>query len=285
MHNEDLFAIFRDGVLVSSASKNAQAWSSTSEPSGSHQYSVVSHTNAYCLVYGGFCGTAGPISVNVQPPAANLKGSAYSILNGSLSPTEGAAAQRYRLTVQNVGTLAAGGSYAAIKFSGNLAPDGNGLCYIASVPAGGSASCDTVAITTSFAGGPITVVADVQGNVSETNEGDNTWSSGATLAVKPQTPTNVRVAPPYAAYGYTDQSAIETGFVVKVEWKSTCSGSTGWSTLSPGRSTTESALSGTGTDRVVIWGFPAGKCYRLRVQANAQFATSADVISQTYLCC
>jgi len=239
--------------------------------------------------YGGTAVASGTACFNTLASAVDLQGSAYQILNGSLTPTEEGTAQQYRITVTNSGTAPATGSYAAIKFATSLAPDGNGLCWIPSVPAnGGTNYCDTVAITTDFAGGAITVTADNNGDlVKESNENNNVWSAGATLAVKPKAPSasSVQVVPPYAVYQYTNSSSFETNYSVKVEWKTTCSGSTGWSTTSPGRSVTEPAVSGQGSNIQVLWGFPTGKCYRLSVRVNGPLNNSAWVIGPTWLCC
>lgn len=286
--NEETFAIYRDGTWVATAPRNTTSLLLTGQPPGQRLYKMGGTTKADCFGFGGFCAAGNEVSVTVAG-SIDLVGSAYQLLNGSLTPTEEAAAQRYRITVRNDGTLATGGSYAAIKFNGLLAPDGNGICWIPSVSSGGGTNfCDTVAVTTDFAGGPITVTADSNGNlVAETNETNNVWSSGATLAVVPlaPSPSAVQVVPPYAVYQYPNSSSIETGYSIKVEWKSTCSGSTGWSSTSPGRSRTESQVAGQGSNIQVVWGFPTGKCYRLRVRVNGQFSNAAWITGPTWLCC
>jgi hypothetical protein len=130
-------------------------------------------------------------------------GFAYEIVgSGSLSPVEGAGWQQYKITIKNNGSQPAGGSYNAIKFAGNLAPDGNGICWIPSVPN----FCTTVAITTAFAGGRITVTADSSGNLINqgTMENNNVSGTLATFAVKPKQVIEEFVYPPFAAYGYKD---------------------------------------------------------------------------------
>lgn len=285
--NEESFSIYRDGAWIGTAPRNTGTILLTSQPPGVRSYKMGGNTRADCFGTGGFCLASPEVSVTVTG-SIDLRGSNYQILDGgSLTPVEESAAPRYRITITNSGTLAAGGSYAAIKFAGNIAPDGDGICWVPSVPAnGGTNYCDTVAVTTDFAGGAISVTADNNGNlVGETDEGNNTWASGATLAVIPRAPTSVQVVPPYAIYQYVDQSSIETNFTVRVEWKSTCSGSTGWSTSSPGRSVTEPLSEGQGLNNQEFWGFPTGKCYRLRVRVNAPYNNAGYVTSSTWFCC
>jgi hypothetical protein len=71
IHNEDFFAIQRDGVIIATRPKHSQSWSGSSQPAGQHTYTVVSHTSAHCLGFGGYCGSASvQLTVQGPPPPA-----------------------------------------------------------------------------------------------------------------------------------------------------------------------------------------------------------------------
>jgi hypothetical protein len=274
VHNEDLYGVTRDGTLIGTAAKNAGAWISNAEPPGTHTYAVISHTSAYCASFGGYCGSASVV-LNVLNPAVDLQAVSFS---GSTSPNENDS-KTYTLTVKNNGTIASGGSYQAIKFNGAFAPNGQGACYIASIaPNGGQASCTTGSILMNFGGGSIAVTADNYNNVGESNEGNNVFSSG-TLAVKPLAPTAVFVSPPFAAYGYTDRSAIETGFGVTMKRRSGGCGSSGWSPVPGFTPYLNAPLSGNSRAVTIAPWSPVthGYCYRVTVTALGPYANSSGV--------
>lgn len=69
VHNENAFVIKRDGAIVGFTEQNIGSWSASNQPAGQHQYVVFSHTNAWCLGFGGYCGSVG-VNVNIQAPPA-----------------------------------------------------------------------------------------------------------------------------------------------------------------------------------------------------------------------
>ena len=202
-----------------------------------------------------------------------------TIAPGSSSPTEGTS-PTFSVTVKNQGTEAAGPFAVQLKFNGAARPFPQGVCaFNSGLAVAATQSCTTNSVTANFAGGPITAVVDYGFQVAESNEGNNT-KAGGTLGVKPKAPTALFIAPPYAAYGYTDNSLIETGFGVKLQRKSgTCSGSTGWTTFSQVLNPVRS-----GTGPVTIAPFSPvlhGYCYRVKVQALGTYAHSSEPTSST----
>jgi hypothetical protein len=132
-----------------------------------------------------------------------------------------------------------------------------------------------------FSGGPIVATVDYVPQVTESNEGNNTLSGG-TLGVKPKAPINLVNYPPFAAYGYTDQSNIETGFGVKLERRVGSCTVGSWSTSSPGFQRLEGALSGNSSPRQVAYAYTHGYCYRLKVTALGTYANSSEQTSSTF---
>lgn len=278
--NEATFPVYRKNGAggydwIASAGENTSGILLSGQPAGAQMYEVGGFTKADCFGFGGFCAASAPVSVTVLSPSVDLQPVSYS---GSTSPGENAS-QTFSLTVKNNGTIASAGSYQAIKFNGSFAPNGQGACFIASVPPnGGTASCTTGSITMNFGGGPITVTADNSNNIGETNESNNVLSSG-TLGVKPSAPTAVFVSPPFAAYGYTDHSAIENGFGVTMQRRAGGCGSTGWSSV-PGFSPyLNGSLSGSNQAVTIAPWSPVthGYCYRVTVTALGPYANSSAV--------
>lgn len=275
--NEATFPVYRKNGSggydwIASAGQNASGILLTGQPVGAQMYEVGGWTKADCLGFGGFCAASAPVSVTVLSPTVDLQPVSYS---GSTSPSENAS-QTFNLTVKNNGTVTSAGSYQAIKFNGSFAPNGQGACFIASVPPnGGTANCTTGSITMNFGGGPITVTADYYNNVSETNEGNNVLSSG-TLGVVPAAPSAVFIVPPYAAYQYTDHSSIENGFGIKLSRRLGACGSTSWSIFSQ---PLNAALSGNNQAVTIAPWSPVlhGYCYRVSVTALGPYANSATV--------
>ncbi|MEX2226207.1 MAG: CARDB domain-containing protein [Dehalococcoidia bacterium] len=181
--------------------------------------------------------------------------------SGTTAINEGASSTQFTLSVRNNGTQAAPSSWVKIRFGGNDPPSG-GICNIPSIGPGATVSCLTGAVPwTTLFGGPVTVVADYNGLVTESNEGNNTYSWG-TIAVKPTAPDNARICTPACdLFGYDDDSSIETGFGIIIQKRSTSCSSGTWSSyaqfLHPPKG---------GTDDVYFYNFPAG-AFRIKVQA------------------
>jgi hypothetical protein len=240
VHNEDYFGIFRDGSWVATAAKNAQSWTSSSQPSGQHQYSVASHTSAYCQAYGGFCGSAGPITINVQAPGTvdleptsyspnpacgspcNEGGSrsftSYSPNPACGSPCNEGGSRSFTMWVRNNGTVTAPVTTVVMLFKGSPAPNPyGGLCNVGPIAPGAIASCTNASpVNLTFPGGNVSVKADYNNQVAESNESNNVYASG-TMYVVPNAPSNARVCPGDCdLYGFKDDSDIETGFRVEL---------------------------------------------------------------------
>ncbi len=199
---------------------------------------------------------------------------------GNSSPSEGASPS-FLVEVRNQGTSAAGAFAVQLKFNGSARPYPQGVCaFNSGLPVAATQSCITSPVTANFAGGTILATVDYAGQVAESNEGNNTKSVG-TLSVVPKSATSLFIAPPYAAYGYTDNSAFENGFGIKLQRKvNTCSGSTGWSTFSQ---PLNAPLSGTGQAVTIAPFSPVlhGYCYRVKVTTLGPFANSSEKTSST----
>jgi len=269
VHNEDGFVVQRDGVAVGSAAKNANSWSGSNQPGGSHTYTVVGHTNAWCLAYGGYCASAS-YSVVVQG-AVDYEPTGYTPNPACGSCNEGGA-KSFTISVRNNGNVTAPVSTVVMKFNGQTAPNPyGGVCNLPEIPAGETRSCTNISpVSLTFQGGTITLHADYTNVVpNESNETNNNSPGMGTMYVVPNAPSNPRVCPTCDLYGYKDNSGIETGFTIQVQRRSGGCGSSGWSTVSTVNHGPKS-----GTDDVYYYNFTSGYCWRIKVSSKTQFASN-----------
>ncbi len=260
VHNEDGFVVQRDGVLVGSALKNAAGWLGTNQPGGSHTYTVISHTNAWCLAFGGYCGSVS-YNVNVQG-TVDYEPTGFTPNPACGTCNEGGS-KSFTITVRNNGNMTAPASTVVMKFNGQTAPNPyGGVCNLPEIPAGATRSCTNInPVSLTFQGGPITLHADYNNVVpNESNEANNNSPTMGNMYVVPNAPSNQRVCPTCDLYGYKDNSVIETGFTIKIERRSGGCGSSGWLTVSTINHGPKS-----GTDDVYYYNFTSGYCWRIKV--------------------
>jgi hypothetical protein len=269
VHNESGFVILRDGNVVGSALKDATSWLGTNQPGGQHTYTVVSHTNAWCLAFGGYCGSASD-DVIVQG-AVDYEPTGYTPNPACGTCNEGGS-KSFTISVRNNGNVTAPVSTVVMKFNGQTAPNPyGGVCNLPEIPAGQTRSCTSInSVSLTFQGGPITLHADYTNVVpNESNEANNNSGTMGTMYVVPNAPSNQRVCPGCDLYGYKDNSGIETGFTIKIQRRSGGCGSSGWSTVSTINHGPKS-----GTDDVYYYNFTSGYCWRIKVSSKTQFASN-----------
>jgi hypothetical protein len=124
-----------------------------------------------------------------------------------------------------------------------------------------------------FGGGSVKVLADYNGLVNEYDQANNNFVYG-TIGVMPKDPTNVRVCSlPCDLFGYKDNSAIETGYGIKIQRRTSCSSGT-WTTVSQFLHPPKN-----GTDDVYAYDFTSGYCWRVRVTALGPIVHSNEKTS------
>jgi len=283
--NEASFAIYSapqgtsNWVIVGSAGQDQGSKTLTGQAGGPYQFAVGGWTGAYCGAYGGYCAAGPAIPLTVQGlPDLKIKSFTPPSCSTCTAYGDEGGTQAFTVTVQNVGNVKAGPSTVVLKFDDKVAPNTyGGLCNVGEIAAGGTATCTTYAVNLTIPGGHIDAIADYNNTVVESDEStaSNVLTYG-TLGVKPKKPTNVRAVPPYAAYAWTDQSVIETQFKLELERRSSCTSGT-WNPV-PGKDTeghtfpyNHPALSGSGTDHIMLYSYAHGYCYRLRVTPKSQF--------------
>lgn len=180
--------------------------------------------------------------------------------------------------VRNNGTLTAPVTTVVMLFDGLPAPNPyGGLCNVGPIAPGATASCVNVnPVSLTFSGGNVSVKADYNNQVAESNESNNVYTSG-TMYVKPNAPSNARVCPGNCdLYGFKDNSDIETGFRVQVQRRQSCT-SGSYTTR-----TTQTQPAKSRTDDVYFYDFPQDGCWwRITVRANGQHSTHSSVVTSS----
>lgn len=279
--NEKFFTIFRrngagDYNFIGTAPVNSNGILLTGQPAGTQWYQVGGFTLADCFGFGGFCAASAPFSVNVQAPTGTPDLIVVDV-PANYTSDEGLTTP-FVISVKNQGTAAAGPFSVRVEFGGSVRPYPQGVCaFNSGLAAGVTQVCTTNAVTWNFGGGTALVRVDYAGQVAESNESNNT-KTGGLIAIRPKAPTAVFMAPPYAAYGYTDQSNFESGFGVTAQRRAgSCSLLSPFS-ISPNLN---APLSGTGTAVVIAPWSPVlhGYCYTVSITAIGPYANASPVTS------
>jgi hypothetical protein len=217
------------------------------------------------------------LSVNVQAPGTvDLEPTSYSPNPACGSPCNEGGSRSFTMWVRNNGTVTAPVTTVVMLFDGSPAPNPyGGLCNVGPIAPGATASCTNASpVNLTFPGGNVSVKADYNNQVAESNESNNVYTSGA-MYVVPNAPSNARVCPGNCdLYGFKDNSDIETGFRVQIQRRQSCT-SGSYTTI-----TTQTKPAKSRTDDVYFYDFPQDGCWwRITVRANGHHSTHSSVVT------